>query len=68
VLAGGFTTNFIWCLGLIARNKTAGEFTGEPGLAADADGGRPPLMRNYLLAALGGTLWYFQFFFQITWD
>ena len=23
----------------------------------------PTLLRNYLLAALGGTLWYFQFFF-----
>ena len=63
VLAGGFTTNFIWCAVLIARNKTAGEFIGRPGPAADADGGRPPLLRNYLLAALGGSLWYFQFFF-----
>jgi L-rhamnose-H+ transport protein len=63
VLAGGFTTNFIWCLALIWRNKTAGELIGKPGIAADADGGRPPLVRNYLLAALGGTLWYFQFFF-----
>ncbi|RYF03966.1 MAG: L-rhamnose/proton symporter RhaT [Oxalobacteraceae bacterium] len=26
-------------------------------------GGRPPLIRNFLLCALGGTLWYFQFFF-----
>lgn len=63
VLAGGFTTNLVWCLILIVRNKTAGEFLGKPGLAADADGQRPPLLRNYLLAALGGTLWYFQFFF-----
>jgi len=23
----------------------------------------PPLLRNYLLSAFGGTLWYFQFFF-----
>jgi L-rhamnose-H+ transport protein len=63
VLAGGLTTNLIWCGILIARNNTAGEFVGRPGPAADADGGRPPLLRNYLLAALGGTLWYFQFFF-----
>jgi L-rhamnose-H+ transport protein len=63
VLAGGFTTNLIWCLILIARNKTAGEFIGKPGRAADADGQPPRLLRNYLLAALGGTLWYFQFFF-----
>src|SRR6185436_10128795 len=53
----------IWCAILIARNKTAGEFLGKPGLAVDADGRAPPLLRNYLLAALGGTLWYFQFFF-----
>jgi L-rhamnose-H+ transport protein len=63
VLAGGFTTNFLWCLFLIWRNRTVVEFVGKPGIAADADGGRPPLLRNYLLAALGGTLWYFQFFF-----
>jgi L-rhamnose-H+ transport protein len=63
VLAGGFTTNLIWCLVLIARNRTAGELIGRPGPAADADGQRPNLLRNYVLAALGGTLWYFQFFF-----
>ena len=62
VLAGGFTTNFIWCLYLIIRNRTAGEFIGRPGRAADG-AGKPPLLRNYLLSALGGTLWYFQFFF-----
>jgi len=63
VLVGGFTTNFVWCLYLILRNGTAGEFLGAPGPAVDADGSAPPLLRNYLLAALGGTLWYFQFFF-----
>jgi len=63
VLAGGFTTNLIWCLTLMTRNRTTGEFIGKPGPAVDANGTRPPLLRNYLLAALGGTLWYFQFFF-----
>ena len=63
VLAGGLTTNLIWCVILIVKNGTAGEFVGKPGPAADADGGAPPLLRNYALAALGGTLWYFQFFF-----
>ncbi len=63
VLLGGFTSNFLWCAYLIRRNGTAGEFIGNPGPAVDADGTRPPLLRNYLLAALGGTLWYFQFFF-----
>ncbi len=57
VLAGGFTTNFLWCLYLIAKNKSAGEWTGKTA------GEKPPLLANYALAALGGTLWYFQFFF-----
>jgi L-rhamnose-H+ transport protein len=63
VLLGGLTTNLAWCAFLIRRNGTAGEFFGKSGPAADADGRPPPLLRNYLLAALGGTLWYFQFFF-----
>jgi L-rhamnose-H+ transport protein len=63
VLAGGFTTNFIWCLYLIVKNNTARELVGGLGPAPDADGARPPLLRNYLFSALGGTAWYFQFFF-----
>jgi L-rhamnose-H+ transport protein len=63
VLAGGFTTNFIWCVFLIVRNGSAKEFIGGAGPAPDADGTPPPLFMNYLLSALGGTLWYFQFFF-----
>jgi L-rhamnose-H+ transport protein len=63
VLFGGLTTNAIWCGLLIRRNGTAGELIGRPGPAPDADGKQPPLLRNYLLCALGGTLWYFQFFF-----
>lgn len=71
VLAGGFTTNFLWCLYLILRNGSAGEFLGRTNEAGVARGvtvtelqsERAPLFRNYLLAALGGSLWYFQFFF-----
>ena len=63
VLLGGFTTNFLWCAYLINRNGSVGEFVGGAGPAVDADGQAPPLIRNYLLAAFGGTLWYFQFFF-----
>jgi L-rhamnose-H+ transport protein len=63
VLLGGFTTNFLWCAYLIKSKGSAGEFIGRAGPAADADGRAPPLVRNYLLAAFGGTLWYFQFFF-----
>jgi L-rhamnose-H+ transport protein len=37
----------------------------EPALLADTTPvrGRPPLGRNYLLCAIAGTAWYFQFFF-----
>ena len=61
VLAGGLTTNLAWCAVLIARNGSFGQFFGR---AADPEaGGTVPLLANWLLAALGGTLWYFQFFF-----
>jgi L-rhamnose-H+ transport protein len=63
VLLGGFTSNFLWCAYLIRRNRSARQFLGHPGSAADADDQPPPLFKNYLLAGLGGTLWYFQFFF-----
>ena len=63
VLAGGFLTNLVWCLMLILKNKSGREFIGGAGPAPDADGAPPPLLANYLLAALGGTAWYFQFFF-----
>ncbi|MCJ2183465.1 L-rhamnose/proton symporter RhaT [Novosphingobium sp. 1949] len=78
VLAGGLTTNAVWCAVLIARNRSFGQYFGtvaDPGALADPGMGAPlgdepvpqarraPLLVNYLLAALGGTLWYFQFFF-----
>jgi len=62
VLLGGFTTNFIWCSYLIYRNRSVGELVGRPARQSGAEG-RPRLLRNYLLAAFGGTLWYLQFFF-----
>lgn len=53
-LAGGFTTNFVWCLLLNLRNRTAGDYV---------TGGAGRLSVNYLFAALAGVIWYFQFFF-----
>lgn len=63
VLLGGLTTNLIWCSFLIWRNGTAREFLGKPGPTAAAVSTPPSLLRSYSLAALGGTLWYMQFFF-----
>ena len=104
VLIGGFLTNFIWCLILLARNKTGYQFfssrirkdgikdepiietaldapsrevvehihssAATPSAVAVAADSPPtstplhaPMLRNYLLCALAGTTWYFQFFF-----
>ncbi|MHC4401660.1 MAG: L-rhamnose/proton symporter RhaT [Planctomycetota bacterium] len=54
ILAGGFTTNFIWCLILNVRNRSAGDYVA---------GSRAPLVLNYVLAGLAGVIWYGQFFF-----
>ncbi|MEO8373448.1 MAG: L-rhamnose/proton symporter RhaT [Candidatus Solibacter sp.] len=56
VLLGGFTTNFIWCVALNVRNKSGDEYVSSRRTQA-------PMTRNYLLCALAGTTWYFQFFF-----
>jgi L-rhamnose-H+ transport protein len=58
VLAGGFTTNFVWCLILIIKNNSAKDWV--KGNSATEP---TPLLKNFLFAALGGTLWYLQFFF-----
>jgi len=63
VLLGGFTTNFIWCLCLLLKNRTSGELVGIRGKNADGLTDAPPLLRNYLLCVLAGTAWYLQFFF-----
>ncbi len=64
VLLGGFTTNFIWCVILNVRNRTAYQYTSpvsrDPELKRDPS---VPLLRNYFFSALAGTTWYFQFFF-----
>jgi L-rhamnose-H+ transport protein len=63
VLAGGFTTNFLWCLALVVKNRSGGEWLGRAGDTTAAVEERTPLARNYFLCAAGGLLWYFQFFF-----
>ncbi|MDB5348812.1 MAG: rhaT [Planctomycetota bacterium] len=61
VLAGGFTTNFVWCVLLGSRNGTRGEFVGR-----EKGGSSLPatqIRSNYLLCAAAGTMWYLQFLF-----
>jgi L-rhamnose-H+ transport protein len=53
-LAGGFTTNFIWCVALNIRNRTGRDYmTGDAGTQ----------IQNVFFAALAGVTWYLQFFF-----
>lgn len=53
ILWGGLTTNLIWSIALIFKNKTGGDFTDTTA----------PLSRNFLFCALAGTTWFLQFFF-----
>jgi L-rhamnose-H+ transport protein len=55
---GAFVTSLIYCIYLMRKNKSSGEFTQ---LRANEAGGSLP--GNYILAFLTGTLWYGQFFF-----
>jgi L-rhamnose-H+ transport protein len=79
VLWGGFATNFLWSVFLIVKNHSWAQFAGAPGInpmgtakiAADTLVEVDPTSRltpatlgkNYVLAALAGVIWYFQFFF-----
>lgn len=53
ILAGGFLTNAIWCLYLMNKNKTLGDFSSK---------GAPAAL-NLALCAVAGTTWYLQFMF-----
>jgi L-rhamnose-H+ transport protein len=68
VMFGGLLTNGAWCGFLIVRNKSAGQWLGRVAPSGDASSkeageAKPPMLANYLLCALAGTAWYFQFFF-----
>ncbi len=85
ITAGGFVTNLVWCIYLLRKNHTFGEYLGrivtpeakpEFALASDSvaaiEPNDPPasdatshasLLLNYMLSALAGITWYFQFFF-----
>jgi len=53
-MAGGFTTNFIWCVILNLKNKSLGDYVRGSGTL---------LAVNYVFAGLAGIIWYGQFFF-----
>ena len=64
VLAGGFTTNLVWCVILNAKNGSGREYlrVSEGHDAPASDSGRV-LGANYVFSALAGVIWYLQFFF-----
>ncbi len=53
VLLGGFTINFLWCLYLNFKNRSAGDY-----LKLGA-----PLLSNFVFAGLAGAIWCSQFIF-----
>ena len=54
VMAGGFTTNFLWCVYLLLKNRAA---------RGRAEAAAAPTAANLFFAALAGTAWYLQFMF-----
>jgi len=51
VLAGGFTTNFVWCAILNVRNKSYGEYLRFPSNAGNASVSEHPPLENPIDAA-----------------
>ncbi len=54
IMAGGFTTNLIWCLYLNVKNHSLKDYI---------HGGDASLFQNYFFSSLAGIIWYFQFMF-----
>ncbi|RKY24490.1 MAG: L-rhamnose/proton symporter RhaT [Planctomycetota bacterium] len=52
IFAGGFTTNFLWCIFLNIKNKSTKNYF---------QSGNASLFANYVFSALAGIIWYFQF-------
>jgi L-rhamnose-H+ transport protein len=55
VTLGGFVTNLIYCVFLNVKNGTGKDYLSVKGSV---------LANNIIFAAIGGTLWYMQFFFM----
>lgn len=58
ILLGGFTTNAVWCLYLILKNKCSRELCG-----GGFESQKKVLLSNYVFCAMAGFAWYFQLFF-----
>ncbi len=54
IFAGGFMTNFIWCMILNVQNASFSDYWNRSG---------SPLTLNYLFAVSAGVIWYLQFMF-----
>ncbi|MDX9753168.1 MAG: L-rhamnose/proton symporter RhaT [bacterium] len=54
ILAGGFTSNFIWCVYLNYKNNSWGDYQKTL---------HTPRVLNYIFSAMAGTTWYMQFMF-----
>jgi L-rhamnose-H+ transport protein len=52
VLLGGFTVNFIWCILLNIKNRSASDYIRQDG---------PALLANFVFAGLAGLVWCSQF-------
>ena len=57
ILLGGFLTNFVWCFYLMIKKGTLGEYV------TSVKNHKLFIIINIILCALGGVIWYFQFFF-----
>lgn len=55
VTLGGFLTNFVYCVFLNFKNGTGKDYLSVSGSV---------LVNNLIFSAIGGTLWYMQFFFM----
>ncbi len=54
IMAGGFISNFLWCIYLGIQNKTLSDYTNFKGSFFG---------KNLIYSWIGGFTWYFQFFF-----
>lgn len=67
ILAGGFATNFVWCVILATKNKSWAELRGggsNPNVAdVQSVTTNGVLVRNIVFCAIAGLTWYMQFFF-----